>query len=125
MMATLSRRLFIGASALVPAMAAAQTKPDAKKSSFRTRAHPLEGIARENLKITDVKVTIMSFELPKDKQWIVGRAVTWKTDAVLVEVFTDKGLVGIGESSPYSGPPQLKKTIEETIKPVLIGKNPF
>jgi galactonate dehydratase len=44
---------------------------------------------------------------------------------VLVEVFTDKGIVGIGESSPYSGPPQVKKTIEELIRPVLVGKNPF
>jgi len=111
-----SRRSFLGAAAAAPALAA---------TGFRKRAHPLEGIARENLKITDIKVTIMSYELPQDRQWIVGRAVTWKTDAVLVEVFTDKGIVGIGESSPYAGPPQVKKAIEELIKPVLVGKNPF
>jgi L-alanine-DL-glutamate epimerase-like enolase superfamily enzyme len=114
---TISRRSFIGAAA-VPYAASAQAR-------FRARVHPLEGVARENLKITDVKVTLMSYELPKDKQWGVGRNVTWKTDAVLVEVFTDKGIVGIGESSPYGGPPQLKKTIEEFVKPVLTGKNPF
>jgi L-alanine-DL-glutamate epimerase-like enolase superfamily enzyme len=123
-----SRRSFLGAAAL-PAAAPAQTRPEAKnpgsKSRFRARVHPLEGIARENLKITDIKATLMSYELPKDKQWVVGRAVTWKTDAVLVEIFTDKGIVGIGESSPYGGPPQLKKTIEEFIKPALTGKNPF
>jgi hypothetical protein len=87
--------------------------------------HPLEGVARQNLKITDVRVTLMSYELPPEKQWMVARAVTWKTDAVLVEVFTDKGIVGIGESSPYGGPPQMKKMIEEWIRPTLLGKNPF
>jgi L-alanine-DL-glutamate epimerase-like enolase superfamily enzyme len=120
-MAMFSRRSFLGAAAAAPALTSAQTKP----GGFRKRAHPLEGIARENLKITDIKVTLMSYELPKDRQWIVGRAVTWKTDSVLVEVFTDKGIVGIGESSPYAGPPQVKKAIEELIKPVLVGKNPF
>jgi L-alanine-DL-glutamate epimerase-like enolase superfamily enzyme len=128
-MSTFSRRSFFGAAAVVPAVASAQTKPEAKKAAtttgFRRRTHPLEGIARENLKITDIKVTLMSYELPKDRQWVVARSVTWKTDAVLVEVLTDKGIVGIGESSPYAGPPQLKKTIEDLIKPVLLGKNPF
>jgi L-alanine-DL-glutamate epimerase-like enolase superfamily enzyme len=128
-MAQFSRRSFLTAAAAAPAATAARGKPQAGRSAlnprFRSRVHPLEGVARENLKITDVKVTLMSYELPKDKQWVVGRAVTWKTDAVLVEVFTDKGIVGIGESSPYAGPPELKKTIEGSIKPVLLGKNPF
>ena len=81
-------------------------------------------MARENLKITDIKVTIMSYEL-KDKEWVIGNVVIWKTDAVLVEIFTDKGIVGIGESSPYGEPENMKKTIEESIKPALLGKNPF
>ena len=84
----------------------------------------LPPIPRENLKITDVKVTLMSYDL-KDKSWITGTMLIWKSDAVLVEVFTDKGIVGIGESSPYGGPEFLKKTIEESIKPAIVGKNPF
>ncbi|MBS1874243.1 MAG: mandelate racemase/muconate lactonizing enzyme family protein [Acidobacteria bacterium] len=79
---------------------------------------------RENLKITDIKVTLMSYEL-KDKAWVTATQLIWKSDCVLVEVFTDKGLVGIGESSPYGGPEFLKATIEQSIKPVLMGKNPF
>lgn len=88
------------------------------------RNSPLDGIRRENLKITDVKVTLMSCEL-KDKSWVTGTQLIWKSDAVLVEVFTDKGIVGMGESSPYGGPEFLKKTIEESLTPALIGQNPF
>jgi L-alanine-DL-glutamate epimerase-like enolase superfamily enzyme len=106
----ISRRTFLGTTIAAPVLAARQS--------------PLDGVARQNLKITDVKVTIMSYEL-KDKSWLTGTQLIWKSDAVLVEVFTDKGIVGIGESSPYAGPEFVKKTIEESFKPVLIGKNPF
>jgi len=67
----------------------------------------------------------MSYPLPPEKQWVTAKAVTWKTDAILVEVLTDKGIVGMGETSPYAGPEQVKKTIEEFVRPTLIGQNPF
>jgi galactonate dehydratase len=110
-MMQLSRRAFMAAAAASPLLAAQRTSP-------------LDGIRRENLKITDVKVTLMTCEL-KDKSWVTGTQLIWKSDSVLVEVFTDKGIVGIGESSPYGGPEFLKKTIEESLKPTLIGQNPF
>ena len=99
---------------------AAQTRQASRK-----RLHPLQGITRENLKIQDVKVTIMSYQLPPDKRWITGRAVTWKTDLILIEILTDKGITGMGETSPYAGPDAIKKTIDELIRPTLIGQNPF
>jgi galactonate dehydratase len=117
-MATFSRRSLLGAAAAAPLLAA----PQDRKAAART--HPLDGIRRENLRITDVKVTLMSYEL-KDKAWVTATQLIWKSDAVLVEIFTDKGIVGIGESSPYAGPEFLKKTIEEILKPSLIGQNPF
>lgn len=86
--------------------------------------HPLDGVRREDLQITDVKATLLSHDL-KDKAWVTAKMLIWKSDAVLVEVFTKQGIVGIGESSPYGGPEYLKKTIEESLKPTLIGKNPF
>jgi L-alanine-DL-glutamate epimerase-like enolase superfamily enzyme len=113
-MQSVSRRWLLGAaavSAAAPALAAVTS--------------PLEGVQPEKLKITDVRVTLLSYPLPKEKQWITGEGVTWKTDAVLVEVFTDKGLVGIGESTPYGGPVEVKKYIDEVIKPLLVGQNPF
>lgn len=87
-------------------------------------AHPLSGVRRENLKITDVRVTLMSCDL-KDKSWVTATQLIWKSDAVLVEVFTDKGITGIGESSPYGGPEFIRKTIEELARPALLGQNPF
>ena len=115
-----TRRSFLGATAAIPLASSAQTS-----QAFRKRVHPLEGLARENLKIQDVKVTIMSYPLPPDRQWITGRAVTWKTDLILIEIQTDKGIAGIGETSPYAGPEAVKKTIDELIRPTLIGQNPF
>ncbi len=120
---SVSRRSFLSAAAAT-SVASAQTKSAAPKGGFRRRSHPLEGIARENLKITDVKVTLMSYEL-KDKSWVTATQLIWKSDAVLVEIFTDKGIVGMGESSPYGGPDRIKKAIEENVKPTLIGQNPF
>ena len=122
-MAGHSRRSFLGMTAALPALAAADTRQ--QHAGAERRIHPLDGIKRENLTIRDVKVTIMSYELPPEKRWITAKAQTWKTDAVLVQVITDQGIVGIGESSPYGGPVELKKFIEDYARPVLIGKNPF
>ncbi len=90
-----------------------------------TRKYPLDDIERENITITDVKVTLLSYELKPEEQWSIATIVCWKTDSILVEVFTDQGIVGIGGSSQYGGPEFVKKYIEETIKPVIVGKNPF
>lgn len=120
-MTELSRRSLLAAAAVMPAAQKRPTRP----APAGWRAHPLEGVGREKLKITDVKVTLFSYELPPDKRWVTARYMTWKTDSVLVEVFTDQGIVGIGEPSPYGGPEFVKKFIEEHIRPGLIGKNPF
>ena len=46
--------------------------------------------------------------------------------SMLVKVYTDDGVVGIGEPSPYGGALLDVKTIIETnIRPRFIGKNPF
>ncbi len=118
-----SRRSFFGLAAALPALAASETNP--QRTGSARRLHPLDGIKRENITIRDVKVTLMSYELPRNKQWITATVVAWKTDAVLVQVFTDQGIVGIGESSPYGGPQELKKFIEDFVRPAIMGKNPF
>ena len=43
----------------------------------------------------------------------------------LTQVFTDQGIVGIGEGTPYEHPLVIKKYTEEYIKPLLLGQNPF
>jgi len=76
-------------------------------------------VARENIKITDVRVRLFSCDVPLEKWWY-GAGVT-----ILTEVFTDKGVVGIGGPSPYGGPEFVKEYTEKHIKPCIVGKNPF
>jgi len=120
-----SRRDFLKKSALAAGVGMLPATAQAAPSFKPMRYGPLEGISRENVKITDVKVTLLSFKLPKEQQWVSSKFLVPKTDAFLVEVYTDQGVVGIGESSPYRGMERMKKYVEEVIRPNLIGKNPF
>jgi galactonate dehydratase len=67
--------------------------------------------------------------LPENEQWyldwIPQRYKCWKTDSILVEVFTDAGLRGIGGATQYGGPQAVKEYVETYIRPALLGKNPF
>ena len=78
--------------------------------------HLLEGIGRENIKITDVKITALTYK-PSDGSCIheCGPVVLTKCDASIVELFTDQGIVGIGPGGRESGGDYSN----------LIGKNPF
>jgi galactonate dehydratase len=91
------------------------------------RLHPLDGIARENIHITDLKVTPLSYRLTREEQWPDGddHYVIWQTSEVIVQVMTDAGITGIGGASRYSGPARMMAYAEEVIKPCLVGKNPF
>jgi L-alanine-DL-glutamate epimerase-like enolase superfamily enzyme len=99
------------------------------RSSLNQRHHPLDGVKREKIKITDLKVTLLSCELPPEEQWyldwIPERYKCWKTDSIIVEIFTDAGIKGIGGATQYGVPDTVKEYLENTIKPALIGKNPF
>jgi L-alanine-DL-glutamate epimerase-like enolase superfamily enzyme len=114
----------MGGTALLSSQVSA-TSAQGSADNSGLRLHPLEGISRENLKITDIRVTLLSCELPPEKRWVTATSQTWKTDEILVETFTDKGIVGIGAACQYGGPEQVKSFIEERIKPGLIVKNPF
>lgn len=95
---------------------------------WRNRAHPLEGIERQHIKITDLKVTLLSVEYPPEEQLRVVKGIWWKSDSIIVEIFTDQGVVGIGGASRYSGAGcclPVKAYLEEIVKPSLLGRNPF
>lgn len=92
----------------------------------KTYLHPLDGIARENIKITDVRVTLLSCAYPEEELLYVVNSIWWKADVIIVEVFTDQGIVGLGGASRYGGDAErVRQYIEETVKPVITGKNPF
>ena len=89
------------------------------------RNHPLDGIEREDITITDIKVIPLSYVDPERDLWRSGNYQVWKTDGAITQIFTNQGLIGIGEGTPYQGPDYIKEYTENTIKPLLIGKNPF
>ena len=132
-MKAFSRRKFISAGAIsglgaIAGVSACKGNSEATVANS-PRNHPLDGITRENIKITDLKVTLLSCELPPKEQWyldwIPERYKCWKTDSILVEVFTDAGIRGIGGATQYGGPDVVKSYLENVIKPAITGKNPF
>ena len=132
-MRTLSRRKFVSTGAVtglgaITGMTVFKNS-DSARPADKLRNSPLDGITRENVKITDMKVTLLSCALPPEEQWYLDwmpeRYKCWKTDSILVEVFTDAGIKGIGGASPYGGPEDVKPYLENVIKPAIIGKNPF
>ena len=116
-MENLSRRSFITTGTIagigtITGVSSCKTG-NRETSSVTSRNHPLDGVERENIKITGLKVTLLSCELPPEEQWyldwIPERYKCWKTDSILVEVFTDQGIKGIGGATQYGGPDVVKK----------------
>lgn len=123
-MSKLSRRAFIGSTAL-GAGALALSSGCSANSNADARLSPLDGIGRENIKITDVKMTILSHEFEEKHQWYVAGRYAWKTDTMILQVFTDQGIVGIGEGSPYGYLDRMQEYTEKYVKRNLVGQNPF
>ncbi len=124
----MNRRKFLQTSALAGASAAALSGCSSNSSSNDLqfpRFHPLDGVARQNIKITDVKVIPLSYVDPNKDLWRTSKYIVWKTDGAIIQIFTDAGIVGIGEGTPYEGPDYIKEYTETVIKPLLVGKNPF
>jgi L-alanine-DL-glutamate epimerase-like enolase superfamily enzyme len=123
-MSKLSRRAFISSTAM-GAGALTLNSGCSGKSNARTRMSPLDGIEREKIKITDVKMTILSHEFEEKHQWFVAGRYAWKTDTMILQIFTDQGIIGIGEGSPYGYLDRMKEYVEKYVKPNLVGQNPF
>ncbi len=119
----INRRTFLSTSALGAATLAAGCANDpvssAPSATNAVRNNPLDGVARENIKITDVRVRLFSCDYPIEKWWY-GVGVT-----ILTEIETDQGITGIGGPSPYGNPEFVKEYTEKHIKPQILGKNPF
>jgi hypothetical protein len=132
-MANSSRRKFlksiatIAGSSTMASLTGCFTKSENKSGVSNTQIHPLNGIKRENIKITDIRVTLLSYNLKPEELWADGdnNSIIWQTSSVITEVFTDVGIGGIGGSSRYNGPEEMKVYTEKVIRPLLIGKNPF
>ena len=122
----LSRRRFL--SSTLAAGTGALLLPGCTKSDASGRQHPLDGISRENITIQDVTLTPLSYVDPNKDLWRSDSYTVWKTDAALTRVYTDQGIIGLGEGTPYAGGYRidlLQKHTEEVLKPQLVGKNIF
>lgn len=94
----------------------------------RNRLDPLEGLERENVTITDLKVTLLSVEYPPQEQLRVGRGIWWKSDSIIVQIYTDQGVIGLGGASRYSNAGcclPVKAYLEDVVRTSILGKNPF
>lgn len=116
-----SRRDFLARTAIgAAALGIGCSQPATDQGATRSvRNNPLDGVARENLKITDVRVRLFACDVPLEKWWY-GAGVT-----TLTEVSTDQGIVGIGGPSPYGAQEFVKEYTETRIKQCIVGRNPF
>jgi L-alanine-DL-glutamate epimerase-like enolase superfamily enzyme len=76
------------------------------------------------LKITDLKSTIVAVPLTRAHPTsldVIGRTPSM---SVIVEVHTDSGLVGVGESPVVTGA-EICKSMIDSVKPQLLGEDPF
>ncbi len=75
------------------------------------------------MRITDIQTIAVEVNL---KQTVFDANYTMATKpALLVEVHTDEGLVGLGEAAHFGGPmASTAQVIEHELKPYLIGENP-
>jgi L-alanine-DL-glutamate epimerase-like enolase superfamily enzyme len=77
------------------------------------------------MKITEVRPILLSQVYTDDEVWgwSGGEVRVW--NSTLVQVFTDKGVYGLGEMGTGHYLPEAAKAICDAISPMLIGKDPF
>ena len=75
------------------------------------------------MKIKDLKSTILSMPFKKPTSWPYGQ---WEgMTVVVIEIETDEGITGIGESSCMQNPAEAFKLFIDHSKLLLIGEDPF
>lgn len=77
------------------------------------------------MKITDVETIALSIPHPEGHQWLKGEISSQGWDLLIIRVHTDEGISGIGEAYHLKNPYAVVSTIEHSLKPLLIGQDPF
>lgn len=75
------------------------------------------------MKVTELRTTIVSVPFCKPYPWRLGAATG--ITSVIAELFTDNGLVGIGESPCFFPPAEGIKAAMEDSGQFLLGEDPF
>ncbi len=74
------------------------------------------------MKITDVDTILLSVPIKKqikDATFSIGR------EQVIVRVFTDEGIIGIGEACQFIAISTTREIVEKGLKPLILGEDPF
>lgn len=78
-----------------------------------------------DMKITEVETILLSYKYKEDEVWTCPGWTSLQRNAMLVRIWTDKGLYGIGEIGEATSIPEgVEKIVEERFKPMLIGQDP-
>lgn len=99
---------------------------DKRGDSLPTRPRPsIEPVvfSGATMKITDVRALWLSAPLDKPLGGSSRKKIWFNRQAVLVEVHTDEGIVGIGEA--FTIPEVALVAISQFYKPMLLGENPL
>lgn len=75
-----------------------------------------------HLRIVDVRTRILRAEAPTPFRLSIGRYTAYT--AVIVEIHTDEGIVGVGEAIARRGPEMAQAAVESLLRPVLMGQDP-
>jgi len=75
------------------------------------------------LKITDIQTLIL--RAPLKEPWRIAKYEMKEMTCTLVKIFTDQGVVGVGECLTRLNPLATKSIVQEILKPILIDSNPF
>jgi muconate cycloisomerase len=73
------------------------------------------------MQITDVRITPLFSKFKTPYVWSMGRDLGQTT--ILVEVETEEGVVGYGETAPTMVSPSSILTLLQTVKPILLGQS--
>ena len=77
------------------------------------------------MKITDIETIALTIPHPPGHLWIKGGISATAWDLLIVRIQTDEGISGIAEAYHLKGPWAVISTIEHSLKPMLIGQDPF
>ena len=75
------------------------------------------------MKIVDVICRLVSYEVPRERQYRTDFGWAVKFDNNYVEVHTDEGIIGYGAS--FGSAPIVKAIVHKQLKPMLLGEDPM
>lgn len=75
------------------------------------------------MKISDIRIHVLRYDLPQER-WDAHLHIRYR-DCMVVEVETDEGITGIGESATFGGASEaVASVICRQLMPLLIGRDP-